>query len=252
MLKSWRLILLSAVCALSSSTLCHADTLFLKNGEVIHSESIWLDNGHFMYILYGATVGIAKDKVDRVEFDSETKSQENGFQFDVWPFGCTVLQAINIAEKNDLPLHKHGIITVNKKFHPMIKKYSDATHFYYNTNLLGHFAKVELFFTAKTKYLYAVRINWPNQKTKDSVLLNEISSMISDKYGTPAKSERKLFHDTTRWILEDANRITMKVHSTTISLEYMHTSLNHLNDNEKQQLKVKTVKIGSTKDKGKF
>jgi len=247
MFKFWRIILFSAVCTISLSTLCHADTLFLKNGKVIHSENIWLDDGYFMYILYGATVGIAKDKVDRVELDSETKPKENDFQFDVWPFGCTVLQAIDIAERNDLPLHKHGIITVNKKFHPMIRKYSDATHFYYNTNLLGHFAKVELFFTAKIRHLYAVKINWPNQKTKNSVLLNEISSMISDKYGKPVKSGRK-----TRWVSKDANQITMKVHSTAILLQYIHTRLNHLNDNEKQQLKVERVNIGSTKDKGKF
>lgn len=252
MFKFWRIILFSAVCTISLSILCHADTLFLKNGKVIHSENIWLDDGYFMYILYGATVGIAKDKVDRVEFDPETKPKENDFQFDVWPFGCTVLQAIDIAERNDLPLHKHGIITVNKKFHPMIRKYSDATHFYYNTNLLGHFAKVELFFTAKTKHLYAVQINWPNQKTKNSTLLNEIGSMISDKYGKPVKSGRKLFYDTTRWVSKDANQIIMKVHSTAIFLQYIHIRLNHLNDNEKQQLKVERVKIGSTKDKGKF
>lgn len=252
MFKFWRIILFSAICIISLYTLCHADTLFLKNGKVIHSENIWLDDGYFMYILYGATVGIAKDKVDRVEFDSETKPKENDFQFDVWPFGSTVLQAIDIAESNDLPLHKHGIITVNKKFHPMIRKYSDATHFYYNTNLLGHFAKVELIFTAKTRHLYAVKINWPNQKTKNSVLLNEISSMISDKYGKPVKSGRKLFYDTTRWVSKDANQITMKVDSTAILLQYIHTRLNHLNDNEKQQLKVERVNIGSTKDKGKF
>ena len=252
MLKFLIITLFSAVCALSSSALCHAGTLYLKNGNVIHSENIWLDDGLFMYDLYGAIVGIAKDRVDRVEFDPETKPKENDFQFDVWPFGCTGLQAIDIAERNDLPLHKHGIITVNKKFHPMIRKYSDATHFYYNTNLLGHFAKVELFFTAKTRHLYAVQINWPNQKTKNSALLNEIGSMISDKYGKPAKSGRKLFYDTTKWLSKDANQIIMKVHSTAIFLQYIHTRLNHLNDNEKQQLKVEKVKIGSTKDKGKF
>jgi len=250
---------------LSSSASCHADTLYLKNGNVIHSKTIWLDDGYYMYILYGATVGIAREKVDRVEFDSETKKNE--FQFDVWPFGCTVLQAIDIAERNDLPLHKQGIITVNKKFHPMIRKYSNATHFYYNTSLLGYFAKVELFFTAKTKRLYAVQIHWPNQKTKrlyavqihwpnqktnNPVLLNEIGSMISDKYGKPAKSGQKPFYDTTKWVSKDDNQIIMKAYSTAISLQYIHTRLSNLNDNEKQQLKVEKVKTGSTKDKGKF
>jgi len=250
MLKFLIIMLLSAACTLFSSTSCRADTLYLKNGNVIHSKTIWLDDGYYMYILYGATVGIAKDKVDRVEFDSETK--KNDFQFDVWPFGCSVLQAIDIAERNDLPLHKQGIITVNKKFNPMIRKHSKATHFYYNTSLLGHFAKVELFFTAKTKRLYAVQIHWPNQKTNNSVLLNEIGSMISDQYGKPAKSGQKLFYDTTKWIAKDGNQIIMKAYSTAISLQYIHTKLTTLNDNEKQQLKVEKVKTGSTKDKGKF
>jgi hypothetical protein len=46
------------------------------------------------------------------------------------------------------------MITVNKRFHPQVRKYSDATDFYYNTNLLGHFAKVELAFTPSSKKLH--------------------------------------------------------------------------------------------------
>ena len=216
-----RKMLLTTVCLFSLSGLCNADTLYLKNGKVIHSDNVWLDKGYFMYTLYGATVGIAKEKVDRVEHNSTQERINSEFQFDVWPFGCTVLQTIDIAEKNDIPLHKHGIITVNKHFHPMVRKYSDAIHFYYNTNLLGLFAKVELFFTPKTKQLYSVQINWLNQKTRDSVLVKEIGTMISDKYGKPAKTGRKLFYNTTQWISKDANQIIMKVHSTAVYLQYI-------------------------------
>jgi hypothetical protein len=63
-----------------------------------------------------------------------------------------VNEAINLAEVNDVPLHKYGIISINKQFHPLVRKYSDAIHFYYNTNLLGHFAKVELVFTPVSQW----------------------------------------------------------------------------------------------------
>jgi len=88
-------------------------------------------------------------------------------------------------------------------------KYSGAIHFYYNTNLLGHFAKFELFFTPDSKRLHTVKIQWAGQKTKDTRLATEIISMISEKYGKPKKQGKRLSFKDTEWITEDANRIEM-------------------------------------------
>lgn len=204
-MKMLNLILMSLVMIVSSGY-CLADTLYLRNGNVIQSDTVWQDDGYFMYKKYGATVGVAEGKVDRVEYSSQSEDTGSSLQFDVWPFGCTVHEAINIAENNDIPLHKFGIISMNKRFHPMVKKHSDATHFYYNTNLLGHFATVALFFTPVSKQLHTVQIKWPNQPIKDSRLISEIVSTVSNKYGEYQNTS----FGARKWLVGDKNQITEK------------------------------------------
>jgi len=136
MLK-FKTCLLVVLLLLAVSGYCFPHTLHLKDGRKIVSENVWEENGYFKYTAYGATIGISKEKVDSVQYSHQQKTQSKYFQFDVWPFGITVNKAINLAEANDLPFHKYGIISINKKFHPLVRKYSDAIHFYYNTKLLG-------------------------------------------------------------------------------------------------------------------
>jgi hypothetical protein len=229
--------------------ICFADTLYLKDGRTIISETVWEKDGYYMYTLYGATVGISKNEVDNVEF---SKEKEASFQFDIWPFGITTNRAIDIAEKNDVPLHKSGIITANKRFHPQVRKYSDATGFYYNTNLLGHFAKVELAFTPASKKLHTVTIQWSKLNSNDTKLTNEIESMISEKYGKQRNKGKKLFYSTTEWITEDKNRIEMKTSSTAILLSYMHTVFGQLDLKETENLKIQKIKDEAKKDNNKF
>jgi len=232
--------------------ICSADTLYLKNGKIIQSDNIWLEDGYFMNTMYGATVGISEDKVDRVQYDSEIEETDSSFQFDVWPFGCTVHQAINIAERNDIPLHKEGIITINKRFHPMVRKYSDASHFYYKTSLLGHFTKVELLFTPSSKQLHTIKITWSIPNARKSMLAKKVESMIVDKYGNTRKSGRQLFYDRTKWITADSNQIDMDIHATSISLSYLHTEFIKQGQYEAHSLKAQKVQAGATKDKNKF
>lgn len=229
--------------------ICLSDTLYLKDGRVIESESVWQEDDYYQYTMYGATVGISKNKVESVVY---SKVVEPSFQFDVWAFGSTVEKSFNVAERNDIPLHKSGIISANKHFHPMVRKYSDARHFYYRTTLLGHFAKVELFFTPISRQLHTVNIQWPNQKTKDPKLTNEIISMISEKYGKYNKRYKKLFYSTTEWTTEDGNRIELNVSSTAIYLNYLHTELMQMDYRENETLKIQRIKAGSKKDKNKF
>lgn len=244
------LVITALIAALTSPVM--SDTLFLKNGKVIQSDNIWKDDGYYMYTLYGATVGIYEGLVERVELKTKYKKTDTSFQFDIWQLGYTLQEVIDIAERNDIPLHKSGVISSNKRFHPMVRKHIDANHFYYNTTLLGHFAKVELFFTPESKHLHTVKIHWPSQIKKDSVLVQKIASMITEKYGKPYKGGRKLFYDNTSWVTADANQIQMNVHSTSINLGYLHSELLKLNKQEIHELKVKRVQAGATKDKSKF
>lgn len=228
---------------------CFSDTLYLKDGRTINSETVWEEGNYYKYILYGATVGISKNMVERVVF---SKKDESSFQFDIWPFGISVVQAIDVAEQNNIPLHKSGIISINKTFHPQVKKYSDATHFYYNTNLLGHFAKVELIFTPASKKLHTVNIRWLNQNANDAKLANEISTMISEKYGKHKKKGKKLYYFTAEWITEEKNQIEMRSRSTEISLIYTHNFFKQLNYEEAENIKIEKINEGAKKDSNKF
>jgi len=245
-------ILLFILFLLSAPGFCFSDTLHLKDGRKIQADTIWEEDGYYMYTAHGATVGIPKEKVSKVDY-SRQSNKNNSFQFDIWPFGTTVAESINIAERRNIPLHKSGIITINKGFHPQVRKYSDAIHFYYNTNLLGHFSKVELYFTPVSKRLHTVNIQWPNQKTKDPKLANEIISMISEKHGKPkSHGKRRLFYSDTEWITQDGNRIVMSISSTAIFLNYLHTNLRQLDYEETENLKLQKIKKGAARDKNKF
>jgi hypothetical protein len=89
-----------------------------------------------------------------------------------------------------------------------------------------------------------IKIQWPGQKTKDTKLATEITSMISKKYGNPQKQGRKLFYKTTEWITEDNNQIEMNVSSTAIFLNYLHTDLRQLDYDETESLKVQRIQSG--------
>ena len=234
----------------STPFFCLSDTLYLKDGRSIISETVWEQDGYYMYTAYGATIGISKEKIKRVEYSKEKKAF---FQFDKWPFGVTVNQAIDIARINDVPLHKSGIISTNKHFHSMVLKHKNNTQFTYNANLLGHFSKVELFFTPISKKLHTVSIQWPNQQTKkDSKLSNEIISMISKKYGKPHGKQKKLFHSSLDWTIENDNLIEIQIRSTTIFLNYLHTDFRQLDYDEEEIIKIQKIKAGTIKDKDKF
>jgi len=232
-----------------TASISFSDTLYLKDGSIVNAENVWEEDGYVMYTLHGGTVGVLKEKVVKVE---PLKKKAAYFQFGVWSFGINVRKAFDIAENNNVPLQKYGIITVNKRFHSQVRHYFDASHFYYNTYLIGHFAKVELFFTPISKQLHTVKIQWQNQNTKDHKLTNEIMSMISEKYGHPQERHKKIFYTSTKWITKGNNQIDMNISSTSIDLTYSHIGYRKINFEEIEGLKAQKIKAGSQKDKNKF
>jgi hypothetical protein len=240
---------LSIFLVIAIPALSFSDTLYLKTGRKIISDTVWEEKDHYMYLAYGATVGISKEEVEKVVYSGEEKAF---FQFDIWPFGGTLEKVIHIAQDNDIPLNKSGLISMDKHFHPKVWKSMDSDHFYYNTNLLGHFAKVELYFTPVSKNLHTVTINWSNQNKNDSKLAAEIISMVSQKYGEPGRKHKELFSSVLEWIFENENQIKMQIRSNNILLNYLHKELRQRDEEEREAIKVQTINEGSKKDKGKF
>ena len=242
-------VLISILILLVGPGFCRSDTLYLKDGSVINSESVWQEGGYYMYTMYGATIGISKTRVDRVE---HSQKEENSFQFHIWPFGITTVKAITIAEKNDIPLIAGGFVSPRKHFSPAVKKHSDTDHFYYNTDLLEHFAKVDLFFTPISRELHTVGIKWVNHKQRDPRFTDEILSMISEKYGNCDKKAKGPLFTDFEWVTEKGNKIRMKLASRSIRLTYVETVLKQKEFEELERIKAERLKRGFEKDKKKF
>jgi hypothetical protein len=67
-----------------------------------------------------------------------------------------------IAQEKDIFILRGGLISGGKHFNPDVStKYLDTAHeFYYNSDLLGKRAKINLIFTPESKFLSTVRIQW--------------------------------------------------------------------------------------------
>ncbi len=70
---------------LFTSDVCVANTIYLKDGRTIQSNTVWPEGNFYKYKMYEATIGISKGKVEKVVYIEKKKKSE--FQYDVWPFG---------------------------------------------------------------------------------------------------------------------------------------------------------------------
>lgn len=236
---------------LVSLPVCNADTIYLKDGRTISSTTVWLEGNFCNYKKYGATIGISKEKVKKIVYTK--KKAKSDFQFDVWPFGISVQQSISIAEQNNIPFQRYGIISMNKQFHPQVKKHSNSTHFQYKDVLFGHPALVELLYTPSSKILYKIKVKWYNHNSSKQKLENKIVSIISDKYGKHEKPYRQLFkHFTTKWLLKSSNKIIMDTGSNYTFLTYLHQELSDLSFAEKEAIEYKKIKVNAKNDQEKF
>ena len=155
---------LTLIFTIMSPLAIFADKVVLKDGRTIRLEGIWEENDQVKGRSKGAVVGFSKKDVERIEIDPvEPPSQgHEGFRFDVWRSGLTVYQVMDIAERNDIPIARDGLITISKNFKAdMSRKYARShNRFHYQSTLLGRPAKVELQFTPKSRKLYTLSISW--------------------------------------------------------------------------------------------
>ena len=177
-----------------------ADTIILKSGKSIAVQKAWEENGLVKGDLFGSVIGYPKAQVERVEIDEvvQPAMPKNGFRYDFWKSGLNVYEFMDIAERNDIPIHRDGLISSNKHFNPAIsRKYiTTSRKFYYKDQILGKWARVDLIFTPKSGKLYTLSINWSGAGvSSNSEFFTEVMAILNKKYGKPFDTRKEiLFH----------------------------------------------------------
>ena len=99
-----------------------ADTIILKSGKSIAVKKVWEEDGHIKGELFGSVIGYPKAQVERVEINENVRPamQKSGFRFDIWRSGFSLDEFMDIAERNDIPIHRDGLISANKHFNRAI------------------------------------------------------------------------------------------------------------------------------------
>ncbi|MCP3928014.1 MAG: hypothetical protein GY705_02800 [Bacteroidetes bacterium] len=234
-----------------------SDVAFLKNGKQIAANKIWEQNGKVICSINGNTITLNSADVLRiVQKKDSTKDNNSSFHFDVWKSGMDIEEILSTSRRYDVPLHKSGIISINKKFNPNTSsKYAKtATHYYYKTKLLGKHAKVDLFLTHSSKKLHTLTIDWHGMANKNnsSGFEKEITYMLSTKYGTPKKQAPQIFGRAKKWIPSAKITIDLKMTSGNYVLTYRDIVMAQLNKNEQAQRKAKIKQQYQSVDNSKF
>jgi hypothetical protein len=229
-----------------------ADTLILKSGRKIVASKCWHEAGIIKCEKFGQIIGFSQSEVDTVLFDKKAAVPADGFLFDIWESGITVAEAIDLAQDYDIPLHKAGIISVNKHFNPkMCLPYANtATEFEYNAQLLGRQAKIALKFTLTSKKLYSIRMIWSGPGiSKKSEFRDQIEAMLTMKYGKPVLIKDHFIFKTYDFKINKFSLVTMRPGGNYVMLEYLDNRLVQLAEDE-TTAKVRKGFTGN--DKGKF
>ena len=234
-----------------------SDVAFLKNGKIITANKIWEQNGKVICSINGNTITLNSEDVSKIEQKKDgVKAKDGAFHFDIWKSGMDIEEILSAARFHDIPLHKNGIISINKKFNPlMCSKYAKtATHYYYKIKLLGKYAKVDLFLTPSSKKLHTLSINWHGMANKNNRagFEEEITELLSPKYGTPKKQIPQLFGQTKTWVPSSRITIGLKMTSGNYILTYQDTAMLQLNQTEQKQRKTDIKQQYQSVDSLKF
>jgi hypothetical protein len=229
-----------------------ADTVILKSGRKIEASKCWQEAGMIRCRKLGQIIGFSENEVATVTIDKKVTAPSDGFSFDIWKSGLTVAEAIDVAQEHDIPLHKSGIISINKHFNPkMCLPYaSSATEFEYNTHLLGRQAKIALKFTPTSKKLYSIKVTWSGPGiSKKSEFRDRVEAMLIEKYGRAVKTKNHIVYKTYDFQIDQFSIVTMRPGGNYVLLEYLDKRLVRRAEDEK----TAKVRSGFTRDdKGKF
>jgi len=215
-----------------------ADIISLKNGRDVTANETWEKNGKTFCSINGEIISFnSKDVLFVKRIKKKQRSSQNGFKFDVWQSGINIQEILTIAKDYDIPLHRNGLISINKKFNPaMSSKYADtATQYYYKTKLLGKHGTVELFLTPSSKRLHKLSIRWNNAGRQDRIeFQNEVMDAVKRKYGLPKKYKKEILGQKYYWSPTQHMIIELASTSGGISLVYQDVGMSKLLMKEKK------------------
>ncbi len=213
-----------------------ADTITLNNGRIIDATKCWEDGDLVKCKVYGQVIGYQKSDIAEIKMDVVPEKPANGFRFDIWQSGISVQKLIDIAEANDLPLHRAGLISANKKFNPkMCRPYADtATRFGHKEQLFNKMASLTFDFTPASKKLYSLEIAFNGTGvSKQSEFRQQIESMLREKYGKPIRMTDHIFFKDFDWKINDNATVTMRPMGNTVLVTYRDVMLANLSEKEK-------------------
>jgi hypothetical protein len=212
-----------------------ADTLVLKSGRKIEASKCWHEAGMIKCRKLGQIIGFAESEVAAVYIDKNVTAHSDGFLFDIWQSGLTVAEVIDLAEDRDIPLHKGGMVSINKHFNPKVcRPYANtATEFDYNALLLGRQARIEMKFTPTSKKLYSIKLVWGGTGiSKKSEFRDRVEAMLIEKYGRPVKVQNHIIYKTYDFQINQFSTVTMRPGGNYVMLEYLDNRLVKLAEDE--------------------
>jgi hypothetical protein len=229
-----------------------ADTIVLKSGRKIDATKCWEDGDLVKCKVYGQVIGYHKGDIAEIKMDAAPVMPAKGFRYDIWQSGISVQKAIDIAEANDLPLHRAGLISANKKFNPkMCRPYADtAIRFGYKEQLFGKIASISFDFTPVSKKLYSLEIKWLGSGvSKQSEFRQQVESILRKRYGKPFRISDHIVFKDYDWKINSNATVTLRPLGNAVLVTYRDTVLANLSEKEK----LGQVRSGFTiNDKSKF
>jgi hypothetical protein len=238
-----------------------ADTIILESGRQIKCSKVKEENGMIKCLIDGFEIGYLKSDVKTFIRDKQSgkKTIAKGFTFDIWYSGMDIDSVMNIAAINDVPLHRHGLISENTHFNPeMCRDYiHTADEFYYNDHLMGKPAKVTLFFTPQSKILEKIQVSLHSSDIdQESSYPKEIEAMLTTKYGTPSRlvgpHAEGVFRDSASWKLKGNCTVLMETGSGQVDIIYSDLKLNTIGSKERNAIKAIQSEQYRKKDASKF
>ena len=247
-----RIYIIVVFLALTIPLFAQADTIILKSGRKIEASKCWREAGMIKCRKLGQIIGFSESEVAAVTIDKKVTAPSDGFSFDIWRSGLMISEVIDLAKENDIPLHKSGIISVNKHFNPKVcLPYADtATEFEYNAQLLGRRVRIALKFTPTSKKLYSIRMVWSGPGiSKKSEFRDSVEAMLIEKYGRPVKVKNHIIFKTYDFQINQFSTATMRPGGNYVMLEYLDKRLVRLAEDE---TKAKVRSGFTSGDKRKF
>lgn len=233
-----------------------SDVAFLTGGRQIIADKIWIENDKVVCSLDGNKISFNSKDVLKIEQKKIGNVEKNGFHFDAWQSGMDIGEILTVARRKDIPLHKDGLISINKKFNPATSsKYAKtATHYYYKTKILGRHATVNLLLTPESKRLHTLSIHWHGMANKNNRtgFEEELTETLSAKYGTPKKRYGQLLGKAKTWSPSPWIAIELQMTHDNFIVSYKDIEMLELQQTENERRNDVIKQNYQKTDSGKF